>query len=65
MFPKTKNAKILMFLKEIRTPFLGKLCATMFLHYNLNTKGSVEYQFGSFSKTPSPNRYSMFPKTEK
>ena len=50
---------------EKRTFFLGKLGGPFFLHYNLNSTGSVGYQFGSLWTTPWFDKISIFLKIEK
>ena len=45
---------------EIQTFFLGKLGGPFFLHYNLNSTGSLGYQFGSLWTTPWPDEKDLF-----
>ena len=49
-----------MFPIEQRTFFLGKLGGPFFLHYNLNSTGSLRYYFGSILTTLRPNQKDLF-----
>ena len=51
MFLKIEKAKKSIFPIEKRTFFLWKLRKPFFGHYNLNSTGSLGYQFGSLSTT--------------
>ena len=60
LFLKFLICEIRKFPIEILTFFLGKLGVPFFLHYNLNSTGSLGYQFGSLWTSPWSNEKDLF-----
>ena len=60
LFFKFVICEIRKFPIEKRTFFLGKLGGPFYLHFNLNSTGSLGYQFGSLWTTPWPDEKDLF-----